>query len=54
MLAGGVGGDWDETINHVISECCKIGAKRVQDKIRLVGEGDPLRIVPKIKIWLFY
>ena len=40
--------DRDKTINHIISECIKFSAKRVQDLTKLCEEGDLLEIMQKI------
>ena len=46
-------GDRDETINHRRSECSKLGQKEYKTRHDWVGEGDPLGIMQKIKIWPF-
>ena len=43
-------GEWDETINHIISECSKLAQREDKTRYDRVGEGDSTGIVQEIEV----
>ena len=45
-------GDWDETVNHIISEASQLAQKECKKKLRWVGKGNPWELCKKQKFHL--